>query len=212
MADRSALRLTVARYYTPSGRCVQKPYGDSIAYHDDFHQRLVRGELTVADSVHFPDSLKYKTAGGRTVYGAGGIMPDVFVALDSIYFSGLLSDLAYSSVIRDYAFNYIDDNRKDLKKHKTVDDFVKDFVVTDAMLNAMLAMAQKEKIEVKKSVLVKVSSQIKSRIKAQIARNLYGDTAMYKVLLQSDQDFKKAQTVATQGIEPAKAAPKSKKK
>ncbi|MEN9639401.1 MAG: hypothetical protein RLZZ262_1269, partial [Bacteroidota bacterium] len=81
MADRSALRLTVARYYTPSGRCVQKPYGDSIAYHDDFHQRLLRGEFTVADSVHFPDSLKYKTAAGRTVYGAGGIMPDIFVPM-----------------------------------------------------------------------------------------------------------------------------------
>ncbi len=212
MADRSALRLTVARYYTPSGRCVQKPYGDSIAYHDDFHQRLVRGELTVADSVHFPDSLKYKTAAGRTVYGAGGIMPDIFVPLDSIYFSGLLSDLAYSSVIRDYAFNYIDGNRNALKKFKSVDAFVSDFAVTDAMLNSMLALAQKEKIEVKKSVLNKVAPQIKSRIKAQIARNLYGDTAMYKVLLQSDQDFKKAQQVATQGIQAAAPATKSKKK
>jgi carboxyl-terminal processing protease len=212
MADRSALRLTVARYYTPSGRCVQKPYGDSIAYHDDFHQRLVRGELTVADSVHFPDSLKYKTAGGRTVYGAGGIMPDVFVPLDSIYFSGLLSDLAYSSVIRDYAFNYIDANRKDLKKYKSSDEFVSDFVVSEAMLQTMLASAQKEKIEVKKSVLSKVAPQIKARIKAQIARNLYGDTAMYKVLLQSDQDFKKAQSIAAQGANTTAPAPKSKKK
>lgn len=212
MADRSALRLTVARYYTPSGRCVQKPYGDSIAYHDDFHQRLVRGELTVADSVHFPDSLKYKTAGGRTVYGAGGIMPDVFVPLDSVYFSGLLSDLAYSSIIRDYAFNYIDANRKELKKYKSVDDFVANFVVTESMLNAVLAMAQKEKIDVKRSVLVKVSGQIKARIKAQIARNLYDDTAMYKVLLQSDQDFKKAQQIATQGMQPAAAPTKGKKK
>jgi carboxyl-terminal processing protease len=212
MADRSALRLTVARYYTPSGRCVQKPYGDSIAYHDDFHQRLTRGELTVADSVHFPDSLKYKTAGGRTVYGAGGIMPDIFVPLDSIYFSGLLSDLAYSSVIRDYSFNYIDAHRKDLKKYKMADDFVKDFVVSEAMLSAMLTMAEKEKIEIRKSVLVKVSGQIKSRIKAQIARNLYGDTAMYKVLLMSDQDFKKAQTVAAHGVEASKPAAKNKKK
>lgn len=211
MADRSALRLTVARYYTPSGRCVQKPYGDSIAYHDDFHQRLLRGEFTVADSVHFPDSLKYKTAGGRTVYGAGGIMPDIFVPLDSVYFSGLLSDLAYSSIIRDYAFNYIDANRKELSKYKTVDDFVANFAVTETMLNAVIAMAQKEKIEVKRNVLNKVSGQIKSRIKAQIARNLYDDTAMYKVLLQSDQDFKKAQQVATQGVQSA-TPPKGKKK
>jgi carboxyl-terminal processing protease len=162
--------------------------------------------------VHFPDSLKYKTAAGRTVYGAGGIMPDIFVPLDSIYFSGLLSDLAYSSVIRDYAFNYIDGNRNALKKFKSVDAFVSDFAVTDAMLNSMLALAQKEKIEVKKSVLNKVAPQIKSRIKAQIARNLYGDTAMYKVLLQSDQDFKKAQQVATQGTQAAAPATKSKKK
>lgn len=211
MADRSALRLTVARYYTPSGRCVQKPYGDSIAYHDDFHQRLLRGEFTVADSVHFPDSLKYKTAAGRTVYGAGGIMPDIFVPMDSVYFSGLLSDLAYSSVIRDYAFNYIDANRKELGKFKTVDDFVANFVVTESMLSAVLNMAQAEKIDVKRSVLNKVSAQIKSRIKAQIARNLYDDTAMYKVLLQSDQDFKKAQQIATQGAQ-SSAPTKGKKK
>ncbi|MEN9639772.1 MAG: hypothetical protein RLZZ262_1641, partial [Bacteroidota bacterium] len=100
---------------------------------------------------------------------------------------------------------------KELGKFKTVDDFVANFVVTESMLSAVLNMAQAEKIDVKRSVLNKVSAQIKSRIKAQIARNLYDDTAMYKVLLQSDQDFKKAQQIATQGAQ-SSAPTKGKKK
>ncbi|MFN0030703.1 MAG: S41 family peptidase [Flavobacteriales bacterium] len=196
LPDNSALRLTVARYYTPTGRCIQKPYGDSINYSDDFHKRLLSGELTEADSTHFPDSLRYKTPGGRTVYGGGGIMPDVFVPLDSIYFSGLLGEIAYSGVVRDYCFNYLDAHRAELLKYKTSDDFVDNYVVSDAMLNELIVAAEKEKVTVNKSVVKKVSPQLKSRIKAQLARNLFDDTAMHRVLLQTDQDFKKAVQVA----------------
>lgn len=196
LADNSALRLTVARYYTPTGRCIQKPYGDSIDYTNDFHQRLVSGELTSADSVHFPDSLKYKTPGGRTVYGGGGIMPDVFVPLDSIYFSGLLSEIAYSGLIRDYCFNYIDAHRKDILKFKDQDDFISKFQVNDDMINALVKMAEEDEIKVNKTILKKISPQLKSRIKAQMARNIYDDDAMFRVLLENDQDFKKALQVA----------------
>jgi len=210
LADQSAFRLTVARYYTPTGRCIQKPYGDSIDYSADFHQRLVSGELTSADSVHFSDSLKFKTPGGRTVYGGGGIMPDVFVPMDSVYFSGLLSEIAYSGVIRDYCFNYMDDHRKDLGKFKNSDDFISKFVVSDAMLNGLLEMAGDQKVNVNKVVLKKITPQLKTRLKAQLARNLYGDNAMFEVLLESDQDFKKAMEVATDykqyALVPAKGA------
>lgn len=192
LADNSALRLTVARYYTPTGRCIQKPYGDSINYAADFAHRYQTGELTNADSVHFPDSLKFKTPAGRIVYGGGGIMPDVFVPLDTVYFSGLLSEIAYSGVIRDYCFNYLDEHRAHLKKYETSDEFIKNFHVTDAMISALLINAEKEKVKINKAVVKKITPQLKTRIKAQLARNLYDDDAMYRVLLESDQDFKKA--------------------
>jgi carboxyl-terminal processing protease len=197
LADNSALRLTVARYYTPTGRCIQKPYGDSINYSDDFHKRLVSGELTSADSIHFPDSLRFKTPGGRTVYGGGGITPDVFVPMDSIYFSGLLSEIAYSGVIRDYCFNYIDDHRKEMSKIPDAKAFIEKFTVTEGMINALISMAEKEEVKVNKAVLKKITPQLKTRVKAQMARNLYDENAMFRVLLDSDQDFKKALTVAT---------------
>ncbi|HEY8403551.1 MAG TPA: S41 family peptidase [Flavobacteriales bacterium] len=197
LADQSALRLTVARYYTPTGRCIQKPYGDTIDYAADFHKRFVSGELTNADSIHFPDSLKYKTPGGRIVYGGGGIMPDVFVPMDSVYFSGLLSEIAYSGVIRDYCFNYMDKNRKELNKYESAEEFISKFTVSDAMFNGLLEVAEKQKIQVNKAVIKKITPQLKTRMKAQLARNLYGDTAMYEVLLETDQDFRMAMKVAT---------------
>lgn len=196
LPDNSALRLTVARYYTPTGRCIQKPYGDSINYEDDFHARLSSGQLTVADSTTFPDSLRYITPGGHVVYGGGGIMPDVFVPLDSIYFSGLLSEIAYSGLIRDYCFNYIDSHRKELGQLKDAEDFQKHFVVSDAMIKGLITEAEAQKIKVNQTVLKKITPQLKSRLKAQIARSLFDDNAMFKVLLESDQDFKKALQVA----------------
>jgi carboxyl-terminal processing protease len=196
LADNSALRLTVARYYTPTGRCIQKPYGDSIDYTSDFHKRFQSGELTSADSIHFPDSLRFKTPGGRVVYGGGGITPDVFVPMDSIYFSGLLSEIAYSGVIRDYCFNYIDDHRKELKKFETPDDYIEKFVVTESMVNSLVALAEKADVKVNKAVLKKITPQLKTRLKAQMARNLYDENAMFRILLDNDQDFKKAMQVA----------------
>jgi carboxyl-terminal processing protease len=200
LADNSALRLTIARYHTPTGRCIQKPYGDSINYSDDFHQRIVSGELLSADSISFPDSLKYTTPGGRVVYGGGGIMPDVFVPIDTTYLSsGLLADLAYAGVIREFTFDYTDSHRRDLKKYKDGDAFVRDFVVTDAMINQLVKAAEKEKIEVKPAALKKINAELKMRIKAQIARSIFDDTTMYKVLLTRDNDYKKALEVAAGG-------------
>jgi carboxyl-terminal processing protease len=198
LPDKSAMRLTVARYYTPTGRCIQKPYGDSIDYSGDIHQRLLKGEFTVADSIHFPDSLRYTTLGDkkRTVYGGGGIMPDVFVPIDSVFFSGLLGELSYAGVIREYTFNYLDHHRKDFAKFKTADEFIEKFQVSDAMLNEMLNEAKKEKIEATPKQVKHIQAELKMRIKGQLARNLFDDTAMYKVILQTDHDFKKALEVA----------------
>jgi carboxyl-terminal processing protease len=197
LADNSALRLTVARYYTPTGRCIQKPYGDSIVYENDFQKRLEKGELTSADSVRFPDSLLFRTPSGRLVYGGGGIMPDVFVPLDSMYFSGLLSEIAYSGIIRNYCFTYLDGHRKDMRKYKSADDFIAKFTVTDAMITGLIEMAEAEDIKINKQVVKKISSQLKSRIKGQFARSLFDDTAMIRVSLETDPDFKRALQVAS---------------
>lgn len=196
LADNSALRLTVARYYTPTGRCIQKPYGDSINYDDDFHARLMKGELTSADSIQLPDSLLFKTPAGRLVYGGGGITPDVFVPLDSIYFSGLLSEIAYSGVIREYCFTYMDSHRNELARYKTADDFLSKFIVSDAMVNGLLSMAEKAEVKINRLVTKKISPQLKTRVKGQIARSLFDDTAMVRVSLETDPDFKKALQVA----------------
>jgi len=191
MADNSALRLTVARYYTPTGRCIQRPYGDSVAYEDDFHERVANGELLNADSIRLPDSLKYRTPKGRIVYGGGGIVPDIFVPLDSIYFSGLLSDIAYSGVIRDYCFEYVEQNSASLSKYdETL--FIRKFQVSDQMIKRLLERVSKDEVHIQQKVLKKISAQLKSRVKAQLARNLFGDNAMYKVLLEDDSDFETA--------------------
>ena len=196
LPDRSALRLTVARYYTPTGRCIQKPYGDSIDYAGDFHNRLVNGELTVADSTHYPDSLKFVTPGGRVVYGGGGITPDVFVPLDSTYLNAILGELTYTGIIRQYSFNYIDVKRKEFEKYKDGKDFVKKFQVSDAMVTELLGMAKAEGIAVTSANQKKLSSELKNRVKAQLARHLYDDNTMYQVLLESDKDFKKAMEIS----------------
>jgi len=196
LPDRSALRLTVARYYTPTGRCIQKPYGDSIDYAGDFHNRLVNGELTVADSTHYPDSLKFVTPGGRVVYGGGGITPDVFVPLDSTYLNAILGELTYTGIIRQYSFNYIDVKRKDFEKYKDGKEFLKKFQVSDAMVTELLGMAKAEGIAVTSANQKKLSAELKNRVKAQFARHLYDDNTMYQVLLESDKDFKKAMEVS----------------
>ena len=196
LPDRSALRLTVARYYTPTGRCIQKPYGDSIDYAGDFHNRLVNGELTVADSMHYPDSLKFVTPGGRVVYGGGGITPDVFVPLDSTYLNAILGELTYTGIIRQYSFNYIDVKRKEFEKFKDGKDFVKKFQVSDAMVTELLGMAKAQGITVTSANQKKLSAELKNRVKAQLARHLYDDNTMYQVLLESDKDFKKAMEIS----------------
>ena len=198
LPDNSAMRLTVARYYTPTGRCIQKPYGDSVDYADDLHKRLIDGELLHGDSIHNPDSLKFITLGDlkRTVYGGGGITPDIFVPLDSIYFNGLLGQLTKLGTIREFAFDYMDNHRKDLMKFKTATDFIENFNVSEAMIADLLKSAGKGVTASALKQVKKATPEIKTRIKAQIAHYLFGEDAMYEVLLTNDKDFRKATEVA----------------
>ncbi len=130
LPDGSALRLTVARYYTPTGRCIQKPYNNGKEeYYNDLNLRFIHGEFEKKDSIHFNDSLKYTTPGGNTVYGGGGIMPDVFIPVDTSGYSNYFRDLRRNGIIYQYAFSFVDQYREQmqgLKTHNDVLNFVKD--------------------------------------------------------------------------------------
>lgn len=154
LEDKSQIRLTTSRYYTPSGRCIQKPYDEGVeAYQNDYAHRYKQGEMTNADSIHFADSLKYKTNNGRTVYGGGGIMPDVFIPMDTSRASDYLINLRSKSLFNNYSLNWVEKNREDfLKKAPEFKDFSKEYDKLN-LLKDFEAYAEKEgvtKTEVKK--------------------------------------------------------------
>jgi carboxyl-terminal processing protease len=149
LADQSQVRLTISRYYTPSGRCIQKPYEDGLDnYLEDIQYRSEHGELYTADSIKFPDSLKYKTPNGRIVYGGGGIMPDVFIPLDTTKYSSLYGEMFRKGVFSGFTLDYMATNRELLKaKYPTFEDFKNNFVVTDELLQSVIEYAHKEGVK-----------------------------------------------------------------
>lgn len=154
LEDKSQIRLTTSRYYTPSGRCIQKPYDEGVeAYKNDYAQRYKHGEMTNADSIHFADSLKYKTNKGRTVYGGGGIMPDIFIPMDTSRASDYLINLRSKSLFNNFALNWVEENRENfLKKAPEFSNFSKEYDNLN-LLKDFEAYAEKEgvtKNEIKK--------------------------------------------------------------
>ena len=196
LPDQSMIRLTVARYYTPTGRCVQKPYtkGDLGDYERDLIDRYNHGELMSADSIHFPDSLKYKTlVTHRTVYGGGGIMPDQFVPVDTTHYSAYHRDLVAAGLVNRVAMNYLDKNRKQLmKNYPDIKHYKAGFEVTEDLLTELIDMGTKEKITYKPDQFEKVKSIIKLQIKALIARDLYDMSEYYQVINDENDSFKEA--------------------
>lgn len=191
LKDHSALRLTIARYYTPSGRSIQRPYGEGIDYEGDFEDRYTSGELLNADSISFPDSLKFSTKGGRTVYGGGGIMPDIFVPIDTTYDSEYFNELSYLGLLRQFGFEYVDKNRDRLLKMGDESFFVNQYQVADDVMNQLFSYAQTEGLERDEAGIKRSKREIALRLKAQFAKQLYGDESFYKILLQADPDFEK---------------------
>jgi carboxyl-terminal processing protease len=192
-SDGSGMRLTIARYYTPTGRCIQKPYTDGIeAYLEEEGQRFKSGELENADSIKVADSLKFKTPGGKIVYGGGGITPDEFVSLDTAGHTRYLGMISYTGVINDFAFDYADKERKKLKAYKTFQNFNSDFVINNTLFNEFILFAEKNKIA-RNEKQIKTSEQIiKTELKALISRNIWGNAGFYPVINASDNVLKKA--------------------
>lgn len=192
LRDGSNLRLTIARYYTPSGRCIQKPYEDS--YEEYIHDAIDRyddGELYAVDSSLFVDSLAFKTLNkGRTVYGGGGIMPDVFVPLDTTGTSWYLSQLRYVGVFQGFAFDFIADKRQKWKSPKV---YNATFNVTDALFNRFTNYAETEyEIAPSANGIKQSKALIQLLLKAEIGRQLWTENGFYTVFNTKDKEFSKA--------------------
>lgn len=146
LIDQSEVRLTISHYYTPTGRCIQKPYNDGLdAYFKDIQTRANNGELYTADKIQFPDSLKFKTPHGKVVYGGGGIMPDIFIPLDTTKYSTLYNEIVRKGVFGNFVMDYLENNRETLKKeYATFEDFQKNYKITDDFYKEFMTFAKKE--------------------------------------------------------------------
>lgn len=189
LTDGSALRLTISRYYTPTGRCIQKPYGEGVDYDNDYFDRLQSGELLNEDSVKVDESLKFTTPGGRTVYGGGGIYPDLFIPNDTAGASYYLTDLYYTNVFNHWAIGYLDKNRDRLTDF---DAFTRNFNVSTRMFENFIAYAESLGVEPRPIDIVTSREVIKNRMKAEIARHVWQDNGYYQVYLEDDLDVKNA--------------------
>ncbi|MFZ4520536.1 MAG: S41 family peptidase [Bacteroidales bacterium] len=191
--DGSALRLTVARYYTPTGRCIQKPYKDGLeVYNSDYYHRFMNGEMEHADSIKFPDSLKYKTPKGRTVYGGGGIMPDVFVPMEKdsamLYYNQVIN----KGLVYQFAFDYTDKNRAQLRRFKNYTQFNQGFTVNDAIFDEFVKYADKKGVKHTGKDLSKSDRVTKTMMKAYIGRNILDNNGFFPILNSIDPGFLKA--------------------
>lgn len=196
--DGSALRLTVARYYTPSGRCIQKPYDKGLdEYNMDIYNRIKHGELEEKDSIAVADTVQYFTRSGRVVHGGGGIMPDVFVPADTTGFSSLYADVISKGLLFKYAFDYADKNRDDLKEIKDV-DVLKAKFQKEKLFNKFLDYCKSNKVVVKSKDLKASGRILKTQLWAYTARNIMGEKGFYQIIRDLDVTLKEAQDVISE--------------
>ena len=185
--DGSMMRLTVARYYTPSGRCIQKPYdrGNKKAYEKELLDRANEGEYYCLDSIQINDTVRYTTRlNGRTIYGGGGVMPDVYVPVDTSEHSTYYRDLSAKGLISQFAIKYVDKNRKSISKQfKTVQDFDRGFEVSDEMMRELIAMGENDSVKFNEEQYRTSENVIKAIAKGLIARDVYSDPGAYSVII-----------------------------
>lgn len=184
--DGSMIRLTVSKYHTPSGRCIQKPYkrGNSDEYRKDILHRYEAGEFSSADSIHFSDSDKYSTLRtGRTVYGGGGVMPDVFVAVDTTGYSDYYRDLTAKGILNRFAISYVDANRKQLtRQYPTEESFISGFSVTPDMIDEMVRLGETDSVKPVPEQLEISRKTIEAILKGIIGRDLFETQTYFKVV------------------------------
>lgn len=184
--DGSMIRLTVSKYHTPSGRCIQKPYerGNSDEYRKDILHRYEAGEFSSADSIHFSDSDKYSTLRtGRTVYGGGGVMPDVFVAVDTTGYSDYYRDLTAKGILNRFAISYVDANRKQLtRQYPTEESFISGFSVTPEMIDEMVRLGETDSVKPVPEQLEISRKTIEAILKGIIGRDLFETQTYFKVV------------------------------
>jgi carboxyl-terminal processing protease len=184
--DGSALRLTVARYYTPSGRSIQKPYDKgNDEYYKDIMDRAIHGEFQQADSIQFSDSLKYTTLAGRTVYGGGGIMPDFFIPADTLGFSDFYSKITQKGLVYQFALDFADSNRKILSKLTNTADF-ETYFQNKNVLNQFVTFAAQKGVKASNGDLKTSARIIDTQVKAYIARNILGDEGFFPIIKSID--------------------------
>ena len=196
LPDGSMIRLTIAHYYTPSGRCIQKPYekGKADDYAMDVYNRLKHGELTNADSIHFADSLKcYTLRKHRTVYGGGGIMPDHFVPLDTLAYTNFHRQLSARSLIINTNLKYVDAHRKELqKRYQSFEQFKRGYEFPQEEIDKMVAEAAKQNIKPKDDAeLVKATPRLKLQLKALVARDLWDMSEYFAIINEESEIVKK---------------------
>lgn len=196
MEDGSEIRLTIARYHTPSGRVIQAPYenGQAEEYYKNFYERFERGESFSRDSVHFPDSLKYETLKlGRTVYGGGGIMPDVFVPRDTSSYSDAYASLLRLGVVPEYINGLCDRNRRKWSsQYRTYDEFADRFTVTDEMLDGLLALAEERGVKLEGEDLERSRKDLTLYMKALAAGSIVSRDCFYRVMNSESPEFQAA--------------------
>lgn len=194
LTDGSAIRLTVSRYFTPSGRSIQKPYDAGVdAYHEELSNRLADGELTADSTIAFPDSLIYYTEGKRVVYGGGGIMPDIFIPLDTSWATDYYADVVGQGIVNQFALEYINDNRDELKKKfPDPNKFNADFEMTQNVWDAFFKYAGSENIAFNQEQFDICKVKLTQILKASLARDLYDFEAFWIVYNSYDEAFLKA--------------------
>ena len=215
LPDGSMIRLTIARYYTPSGRCIQKPYDKTAnldgklngeetleKYNQELIDRFNHGELMHADSIHFPDSLKYQTKKlARTVYGGGGIMPDFFVPIDTTQYSDYHRNLVAKGVVIKTTMKFIEDHRKELQnKYKKFETFNNKFEISDEVLANMRTLADKEKIKFDEKQYQQSLPLIKTQLKALIARDLWDMNESFQIMNTTNNSVIQALKVLNEGM------------
>jgi len=199
LPDGSALRLTVSRYYTPSGRCIQKSYKNGKKdYYSEIYKRFEHGEFSERDSIHLNDSLKYKTVNGRTVYGGGGIMPDVFIPIDTLGISTYLRKLMTKAIVYRFSFDYVDSHRKDFvnrRDYKSILEYIK----KQNLIDQLVVFAKKEGVKRDSKGLKHSREIIETRLYAYIARHLIDNDGYYPIIRNIDNTLNKAYDVIKEG-------------